>query len=90
MASPPLATIEEELKVYVLQSARERGVDVGDLARDDDFVERQVFDSLSLLDFVQHVEQVTSCKIPGEDVVPENFGSLAAITDYLGRRFGLQ
>ncbi len=89
MAVPTLHTIEQTLKDYVLAEAKRRGRPLEDLDRDDDFVERQLFDSLSLLDFVLYVEQVAGVKIPGEDVVPEYMGSLAAISQYLRENCGL-
>jgi acyl carrier protein len=90
MAVPTLSAVEQTLKDYVLAEARRRGRPLEDLDRDEDFIERQLFDSLSLLDFVLYVEQVAEVKIPGEDVVPENMGSLAAITRYLHESCGLQ
>jgi acyl carrier protein len=85
-----LHVIEQTLKDYVLAEARRRGRPLEDLDPDEDFVERQLFDSLSLLDFVLFVEQVAGVKIPGEDVVPENMGSLAAISRYLRESCGLR
>jgi acyl carrier protein len=84
--TPALDAIEEDLKRYLIQTANAHGRAISDLDPDDDFVERQVLDSMALLDFVVHVEAVTGLKIPGEDVVPENFGSLAAIARYLEAR----
>lgn len=89
MTERQLAAIEGELKEYILGVARDHGHPLDDLDREDDFIEAQVFDSLSLLDFIMHVEQVVGVKIPPEDVVPENFGSLAATSAYLRDTFGL-
>ena len=85
-----LAAVEERLKEYVLAAARRRGLDLDDLPPEEDFVERQIFDSLSLLDFILEVERVTGRSIPGEDVVPENFGSLGAISRYLRDEHGMR
>ncbi|HJP65970.1 MAG TPA: acyl carrier protein [Actinomycetota bacterium] len=90
MAIRTLESIEETLKEYVLAEASRRGVPLEDIGRDEDFMERHLFDSLSLLDFVLYLEQVAGVKIPGEDVVPENLGSLGAITRYLGETFELR
>ena len=65
-------------------------LDLADLSRDHDFVQSQVFDSLSLLEFILHIEKTAGVKIPGEDIVPENFGSLATISEYLRENFRMQ
>jgi acyl carrier protein len=88
-AGPSLAAVEADLVPYLVDAARTRGVEIDHIARDEDLIERGVFDSLSLLDFVMHVERVVGQRIPSEDVVPENFGTLADISAYLGRTFGL-
>jgi acyl carrier protein len=88
MGVPALDLIEDEIRRYVVARAAERGVDAEDLGRDDSFVDRHVLDSLALLDLVMHVERSAGIDIPGEDVVPENFGSLAAITEYVRSRVG--
>jgi acyl carrier protein len=90
VAITELAAIEQEVKRYVLAEAVKRGRPLDDLGTDDDFVEGQLFDSLSLLDFVLHLEDLTGIKIPGEDVQPENLGSLGAISRYLRENFGLR
>lgn len=55
----------------------------------DSFIDRGIFDSLSLLDFVVFIEKLCNIKIPGEDITPENFGSLEAVMGYLGENFGI-
>ena len=89
MTERTLAGIEADLARYLVEAARARGVTLEGLERDDDLLARGVFDSLSLLDFVMHVERTIDRRIPSEDVVPENFGSLGAITAYLSRTFEL-
>jgi acyl carrier protein len=56
----------------------------------DSFIDQGIFDSLSLLDFVVFIEKLCKIKIPGEDIIPENFGSLEAVMRYLGEKFGIQ
>jgi acyl carrier protein len=45
-----------------------------------------VIDSLGILQLVMFVEQRFAVHIPDEDVLVENFRSIAALTDYLEKR----
>ena len=86
MQTTDFAAIEDRLTEHLLTLAAARGKPVGQISRTDQLIERGVFDSLSLLDFVVFAEKLCGVKIPGEDVHPENFGSLDAIMRYLRER----
>ena len=60
--------------------AQGRGADI---KPEDDLLANGVIDSLGILQVVQFVEQKFSFQIPDEDVVIDNFRSIAALTDYL-------
>jgi D-alanine--poly(phosphoribitol) ligase subunit 2 len=75
--------LEDDLRAYVLGLPAARAQGLTALDRTDDFVEMGVFDSISLLEFIMHLEKRLGIKIPGEDVDPDHFGSLAAISHYL-------
>jgi acyl carrier protein len=83
---PSAAAIELDLSNYIVQSAKSRGKTITTLSRTDDFVDREIFDSLSLLDFIQFIEKRCGITIPGEDIDPDNFGSLERIMSYLNER----
>lgn len=76
-------SLEEHLKSYLLASAKKRGRAVEDIDRDDSFFDQGILDSMSLLDFVLHIEREYGVAIPGHEIVPENFGSLAAVVAFL-------
>ena len=78
--------IEATLRDYILGLPAVQAQGIHTLDRRADFVEMGIFDSISLLEFVLHIEQRFSIKVPGEDVDPDNFGSLAAISAYLTAR----
>lgn len=84
-----VAHLEDDLRTYILAlpAARAQGLTALDPA--DDFVEMGIFDSISLLEFIMHLEKRLGIKIPGEDVDPDNFGSLAAISAYLREHHAL-
>lgn len=86
----PLSGIMPELKQHALEIANRHGRGLDDLDPDEDFTDGQIFDSLGLLEFVLATERVCGIKIPGEDVVPEHFGSLRNIAEYLRAQFGFE
>ena len=50
-------------------------------------LEEGICDSLGLVQIVSEIEaRVPSLRIPDQDVTRENFGSIAAILEYVGRR----
>ena len=79
-------SLEVEVADCLREVVRKSGRPVREVGRDDPFFEAGVLDSMSLLDFVVSLEGRFGVKIPGEDIVPENFGSLAAVSAYIGRR----
>jgi len=80
--------MHEQLMTYLLEISAARGKPLGELKPDDSLFDSGVLDSLSLLDFVMFLEKRYGFKIPGEEIVPENFGTLAAVGAYLDRRCG--
>ncbi len=52
---------------------------------DEDLLGAGIIDSLGILQLVAFVEQQFSVQIPDEDVVLENFQSVAALSDYLDK-----
>jgi acyl carrier protein len=59
---------------------------VAEIKPDDDLLATAVIDSLGILQLVMFVEQRFAVQIPDEDVLVENFRSIAALSDYLDKR----
>lgn len=79
-------SIAQELSAHLSEVAAARGKSSGEIEPDRPFFDTGILDSLSLLDFVSFVEKRYEIDISGRDIVPENFGSLRTVTDYvLGR-----
>ncbi len=55
---------------------------------EDDLLATGVLDSLGLMQLVLFLEEKLGVRVPDEDVVIENFKSVAALTAYLARRNG--
>jgi acyl carrier protein len=86
MPATDFASLETTLREYLEKLADSRGKARPNLGRAERLIDRGIFDSMSLLDFVVFTEKLCGIKIPGEDVHPENFGSLEAIMLYLQER----
>jgi acyl carrier protein len=59
---------------------------VASLSDDEQFFSRGVIDSLQLVEIIQRVEQELGEEVSGEDLLPENFGSIAGMASFLERR----
>jgi len=55
-----------------------------------DFIEQGVIDSLSLIRLVSFLEQNCQIMVPDEDIVPDNFRTLAAIESFVAARQAAQ
>jgi acyl carrier protein len=55
-----------------------------------DLIEQGVIDSLSLLRLVNFLEQSCQILVPDEEIVPDNFRSLAAIETFIATRQSAQ
>ena len=63
-------------------------VDGETVDRDQSLVEAGVIDSTGVLQLVSYVEEEFSLQIPLEDLVPENFDSIANVTRYVTAKSG--
>jgi acyl carrier protein len=75
-----MSTSDVLIEFVQKELAQGRGTDI---KPEDDLLANGVIDSLGILQLVQFVEQRFSFQIPDEDVVIDNFRSIAALTDYL-------
>lgn len=74
--------LREELLSYVTVELLDNEVDVGP---DDSLLQDGLVDSLGLMRLVGHIEATLECTVPLEDIVLENFRTVSAMLEYLGR-----
>jgi acyl carrier protein len=55
------------------------------LSDDDQLIEMGIIDSLGIMTLLVFLEERFSIQISGDDLVPENFGSITAISDLIDR-----
>lgn len=73
------------IRGFVVQKlARERG-DTETITDEESLIERGIVDSLGIVQLVGHLEGTLALKIPDEEIVPENFDSVASIASYIAR-----
>lgn len=71
--------------VIVAWIVKKTGVDAATTGADTELLERQVLDSLQLMDLVFYLEETFGEPIPLELLVPENFATPRTIADMLGK-----
>lgn len=59
---------------------------VARLADEDQLFSRGVIDSLQLVEIIERLQSDLGIEIGGEDLSPENFGSVAAMASFLERK----
>jgi acyl carrier protein len=57
-----------------------------DIAEDQSLLNAGLIDSLAVLELSNHIEQVYGVQVSEDDLVPENFDSLAAIKAFIDRK----
>jgi len=78
--------IEDRIREFVMKQfplARKKGVHA-----DDKWLESGLLDSLGILDLVHFLEGEFSIQVSDEDLLPENFQSLAAVCSFVHQKNG--
>jgi acyl carrier protein len=81
---PQLEEIERELRDFVVEHFL-FGQNIR-LGETDSFLERGLIDSTGVLELVSFVEQKCGFQVQDDELVPENFDSLLAVTRYAKRK----
>ena len=57
-----------------------------DLSEDESFLDAGVVDSVGVLELVTYVEETFAIQVVDEEIVPENFDSVARLSAYIDRK----
>jgi acyl carrier protein len=71
-------TTEQRIRTFIRDDLN-KGKDVGELADDYPLIENQVIDSLGIFETVQFLEREFGTSIEDEDLLLDNFGTIADI-----------
>lgn len=81
---PELLTVESKIRNLIFEKfplARKRQLDDRD-----SLLESGIVDSIGILEIVNFVEQNFALRVSDDDLVPENFASVAAIAAFVQQR----
>jgi acyl carrier protein len=74
-------TVTEQLKAFIRESFL-----VDDFGETDSFLRAGIIDSMGMLQLVDFIEESWGIPVADEDIVPDNFDSLANVAAYVERR----
>ncbi|MDN3026457.1 phosphopantetheine-binding protein [Streptomyces sp. S.PB5] len=77
----------DELRAFIAAEFLD-GEDASELTDDYDIAASGVIDSLGLVRLVSHIATTYQVPMDGIDIKPENFRTIAAITELIGRHSG--
>ena len=80
-----MTDIEKNLLAYIQKECLSKNSDYVP-GFDDDLFDAGIVDSAGLISFLAFIEREYHINIPDEDLLPENFKSISAITNYLSSR----
>jgi acyl carrier protein len=79
--------IEQDLQRFI-QDELAAGNHEGTIEPDEDLFERGILDSAGIAQLISFIEERYSIAISDEELVPENFQSIAAIGGFVGAKLG--
>jgi len=77
-------SFRQELKTFIQQNLV-NDAQLAELSENESLIERGIIDSMGLMQVIQFIEAETGIRIPDEEVLPENFETIAAIEGTLER-----
>jgi acyl carrier protein len=79
--------VEAKVRKYICDNYLPRGAEAN-LCLDENLFDSGILDSAGLISFIVFLEKSFGLTIPDEDLLPENFCSLEAMTGYLVGKMG--
>jgi len=80
-------TTESTIRKFLVTSFGYRGA-TADLGAEVPLLDQGILDSTAVLEIVQFFEQEMQIEVADEEMVPENFGSIARLVAYVGKKKG--
>lgn len=83
-----MAQIEQEVRQFVVDNFL-FGEDEHNLSNEDSFLGKGIVDSMGILTLVSFVQGRYGFEVPDQDLIPENWDSVALISAYVQNRVGV-
>lgn len=84
-----MQSIEQDVRQFVIETFS-FGVDDGQLSDTDSFIEKGLIDSMGILTLISHVEEKYGVKVEDNELVPDNWDSVARIAAFIEGKCGLR
>ena len=78
-------SVESSVRTFL---STDLGKDVSSIGPDDSLLESGVIDSMGVLQLVAFLEATHGIKVADDDLMPENFDTIGAITVFVERQAG--
>jgi acyl carrier protein len=78
-------SIQNEIKQFILQNYLFTN-DESRLADSDSLMGKGIVDSTGILELIMHVEETYNVKVRDEEMIPDNFDSVANIVAFIERK----
>ena len=73
--------IEQQIRDFLYDESMKSVFE--NLSSQDSLLELGIIDSVKMLDLIAYIEQQFGIQVDDEDLIPENFDNLEAITNYI-------
>ena len=80
-----MTDVEKKLLFYIQKECLPKNSDVAP-GLEEDLFDAGIVDSAGLISFIAYIELEYNISIPDEDLLPENFKSISAITKYISSK----
>jgi acyl carrier protein len=80
--------IKETLRQFIATELATEG-SRGPIADNDLLIEQGIIDSFGIMSLLGFLEEKFAVRIEGDELMPENFASIGAISDLIGRKNGV-
>jgi len=81
-----METISELEKYLLGEIVVDMGLDKKTLAPDENLITQGIIDSLGILKLVSFMEKSFGIKVNNDEIVPENFQTLNALTEFITKK----
>jgi acyl carrier protein len=78
---------KERIRSFILETVL-AGSRTSDIADDDSFMDKGIIDSTGILELVAFIQDEWKFEVRDEELVPDNFDSIAKLSGYISRKTG--